>query len=276
MEGSGTHPERGGIVTKSIQLDGARVIAAMTPPTSKSAFNRGRLVLRASDGTIIRVRTYTNDGRAEGPTYSEEDLQELLEAGQITDLSKAGSIPATSGASLWVLRRNYPRRDRALSDLTMSGLLLHQVVADEEDARLCIVAEGRPDGAAMLDRWRDAFMNAAKEHADRGDWDHARLDAEVAQAVCRGLDADVLALLSLAYAKCGREKRASGILVMARRSRGPEFEARVVRVRTHFERTLTLHKPERVKPRHDLAAALQRFPMAVQDLGKPRSSRLAA
>lgn len=257
-------------MTASIELAGARVIAAMTPPTSKAPFNRGRPVLRASDGTIIRVRTYTSDDRAEGPTYSAEELQELIGAEQITDLTKAGPIPAASGASLWVLRRNLPRRDRALAELQMSGLLLHPALDGQDDAKLCVVAEGRPEGSAMLGRWRDEAMEAATIQAALGEWDRATTDAEVAQAVCRGLDPDVLGFLGLAYEKGGRSKRADGLLVMARRSRGKDFETQVIQAREHYRRILTSRRTAA------LAAALRRFFHPSQELGQPRSCRLVA
>lgn len=256
----------------SVRLEGARAVAAMTPPTSKSPFNRGGLILQASDGIIIRAQTYTSEELAEGTVLSTEDLRELIEAGQVIELPESPPIPAALGASLWILRHNLPRRDRALSALRMSGLLVHSPLNGPEDARLCVVAEGRAGGAELLDRWR----NEAMAHAIRGEWDRAELSAGVALAVGRGLDPDVLALLGLAHEHCGRNKRADGLLVMARRSRGKDFEAQVVRARERFQNTLTLSRPERAKPRHDLTTALQRFPTAVPDLGKPRSSRIAA
>lgn len=263
-------------MTASIRVEGAHVIAAMTPPTSKAPFNRGQLILRASDGTTIRARTYTSDGNVEGPLLSAEDLRELVETGQIIDLSTRGSIAAKPGASLWVLRRNLPGRDRALTELRMSELLLHEALDADDDAKLCIVAEGLARATELLDRWRNDAMEAAQSHAQRGEWEGARQEAEIAQALCRGLDAEVLALLGLAYVRCGREKRAAGLLIMARRSRGPEFEDRVVRARARFELTFTPSRPARALPRHDLAAALRRFPSAAKDLGKPRSCRLPA
>jgi hypothetical protein len=268
-------------VTASIQVEGARVVAAMTPPTSKAPFNRGRLFLQASDGTTIRVRTYTSDGRVEGPVVSAQDLRELIDTEQITDLSKGAPIHAKAGASLWVLRRNFPSRDRALNELRLSELLLVSPLDGEEDAKLCIVAEGLARATERLDRWRDDAMEAAKSHAKHGDWERARIDAELAQAVCRGLDANVLALLSLAYEKCGREKRASGLLVMARRSRGSDFEAWVVRDREHFERTLVSDiatpAPSATDPYPGLQAALRGLSAAVTEaLGMRQDCRLSS
>jgi hypothetical protein len=264
-------------VTASILLEGSRVVAAMTPPTSKAPFNRARLILRASDGTIVQAQAYTSDGHAEGPLLTTGDLRGLIEAGHATELPASASIPAVSGASLWVLRRGLPRRDRALADLRMSGLLVHPPLDGPENAKLCVVEEGRAEASAMLDRWRDEAMAAAKIHAERREWDVATIDAEIAQAVCRGLDPDVLALLGLVYEHCGRTERAAGLRDMARRSRGEDFEAQVVRAREHLEGILTPSRLAQALPRADLYAALrERFPIPAQSLGKSQSCRLAA
>lgn len=245
----------------------------MTPPISKAPFNRGRLILQASDGTIVHAQTYTTTGSAEGPILTEEELRRLIETEHATAIP---SMHAAPGALLWVLRPNLPRRDRALAELQMSGILVHSPIVGHEDSRLCVVDEGRMESLTLRDRWRDEAMAAAKLHAERGAWDRALLDAEIAYAVGRGLDSDVLGFLTLAYEKCGRTTGANGLLVMARRSRSKDFEAQVIQAREHFERTLTGSGSARARPRADLATALQRFLKAVQDLGKPRSCRLAA
>jgi hypothetical protein len=261
-------------MSTSVSIAGSQVVAAMTPPTSKAPFNRARLIVRAGDGTLVRAQTYTSDGRVEGPALTLEDLQGLVDAGHAVELS--ASISLVSGASLWVLRQGLPRRDRALQDLQLSGLLVHSPLIGLEDARLCVVKEGDPDAAAMLDRWRDEAMAAAKGHAQQGDWDLARIDVEIAQALCRGLDADVLALLSLAYERCDRAERAAGLLAMARRSRGSEFETQVIRALRHFEIALAVGRSTRNRRRPDLGAALrQRFPIAARELGKSPSARLS-
>lgn len=261
----------------SIPIEGSRVIAAMTPPTSKAPFNRGELILRATDGALVRARTYTSEGCAEGPALDMDDVQGLIQAGQATDLAALASIAAVSGASLWVLRGGLPRRDRALADLQMSGLLVHSPLVGQDDARLCIVKEGEAQASAMRDRWRDEAMVLAKGHAKSGEWDLAMTHAEIAQAVCRGLDPEVLGLLSLTCERCGRGERAAGLLVMARRSRGEEFEAQVMSAREHLRVALGTGRSARTQPHAGLHAALRgRFPRLAQSLGKPRSSRLAA
>lgn len=261
-------------MTTSIPVEGSQIIAAMTPPISKSPFNRGRLILRASDGTILYAQTYTSEGAAEGPLLTEEELRRLIETEHATEMPTA--IPTVSGALLWVLRPNLPRRDRALSELRTSEILVHSPMIGWEDSRLCVVDERRAESLTLRDRWRDEAMTAAKDQAERGDWHRATLEAEIAHAVCRGLDPDVLGLLSLGYERCGRTKRAEGLLVMARRSRSADFEAQVIRAREHFERTLSAIRPGRARPHHGLAAALRRIPSAAPAVGKSQSSRLAA
>ena len=264
----------------SVRLEGARAVAAMTPPVSKSPFNRGGLIIQARDGTIIRAQTYTSEELAEGTVLSTEDLRELVEAGQVIELPESPPIPAAPGASLWILRPNLPRRDRALADLRMSGLLVQSPLNGPEDSRLCVVAEGRPGGPELLDRWQNEAMAEAKAHAMRGEWDRAELSAGVALAVGRGLDPDVLALLGLSHEHCGRTKRADGLLVMARRSRGRDFEAQVVRARESFQKTLTSSTATPTQPPIDLftklQAALLGFPTTVTEaLGNRRGCRLS-
>jgi hypothetical protein len=261
----------------SVPVEGSRIIAAMTPPISKAPFNRGRLILRASDGTIVHAQTYTSDGRAEGPVLTEEELRRLIETEHATAIPVC--IPAIPGALLWVLRPNLPRRDRALAELQMSGILVHSPMVGQKDSRLCVVEERRAQSLALRDRWRDEAIAAAKVHAERGDWARAMVDAEIAHAVSRGLDPEVLGFLSLAYEKCGETAGANGLLVMARRSRGTDFEAQVVSAREHFQETLTSHATTPTQSATDLftrlQAALLGFPAAVTEtLGKRHGSRL--
>jgi hypothetical protein len=181
-----------------------------------------------------------------------------------------------SGASLWVLRHGLPRRDRALTDLQMSGVLVHPPLPGVDDAKLCVVDESQDKASTMLDRWRDEAMAGASVHAERGEWDLAMVDAEVAQAVGRGLDAEVIGLLSLAYERCDRTERAKGLLIMAHRSRGEEFEAQVVRVRERLQGISTPGRAPRARPRADMQSALrERFPGPARALGQQRSCRLA-
>ena len=263
-------------MTPSVPIEGSQIVAAMTPPTSKSAFNRGQPIIRASDGTVLQVHTYTSGNRAEGAVISEEDLQALVETGHATALPVP--IPAAPGAALWVLRQRLPLRDGAMSELRMSRLLIHSPLDGPGYSKLCMVDEGRPEASAMLDRWRDEAMTRARFHAERGEWDPAELHGEVANAVGRGLDPEVLGFLSLVYEHRGRTERAEGIIVMARRSRGEDFEAEAVRARERFRRTLsTAGQSARDRLLTYLhATLLERFPTLAADLGRSSSARLAS
>jgi hypothetical protein len=256
-------------MSASVPIEGSLVVGAMTPPTSKAPFNRAQLIVRAGDDTLVRVQTYTSEGCAEGPVLTAEELQGLIEAGHAIELSE--SIPLVSGALLWVLRPGLPRRDRALQDLRSSGVLVHSPLVGHDDAKLCIVNESEAGASALLDRWRDEAMTAARVHARRGEWDHARIDMEIAQAVSRGLDADVIAFLSFVYERCGRTERASGLLTMARRSRGEDFEAEVIVALRRFRGTRS--RP----PRSSMEAALQKcYSVAAQSLGSHPSRLVPA
>lgn len=206
----------------SVSIEGGLVIAAMTPPESKAPFNRAHLIVRGRDGALVRAQTYSSDALATGPRLSPEDLQGLVEAGHAIALPEPASLVA--GAGLWMLRHGLSRRDGALAELRAAGLLVHApILHGPNDAWLCLVNEGDARASALRDQWRDEAMRAATKHARDGEWREAEREAEIAQAVCRGLDPEVLAMLSLAHERCDRAKRAEGVLTMARRSRGDDF-----------------------------------------------------
>jgi hypothetical protein len=211
-------------VNTFVPIEGSSLVAAVTLPRSKAAFNRAHLIVRAPDGTLVQARAYGSD-KAMGPGLTDEEVRELVAAEQVLQLPLG--IPLESGAALWVLRHRFPRRDRALHELEVSGLLTHPPLDGPDDAWLCVVNEAAEDAARLRDRWRDEAQASAESHARHGDWPRAEHDAQVAHAVSRGLDAEILALLSLAHERCGRDVRARALSIVARRSRGEEFEAQV-------------------------------------------------
>src|SRR5690606_32095061 len=112
------------------------------------------------------------------------EKQSLLDVGQAVELS-SGLL--TSGAMLWVLRQNLPRRDRALDDLRASGSLLHMPEPGLDDAWLCVVDQSK--ASTLLDRWKGESVVAAKRHGMNKEWPLAELEARTAHAMSRGLDA---------------------------------------------------------------------------------------
>jgi hypothetical protein len=91
--------------------------------------------------------------------------------------------------------------------------------------------------------------------------------------VSRSLDAEILALLSLTHERCGRTKRAQGVLGMARRSRGEEFEAQVQDALRRLNTELDPSPAVSSTTREKLRAAL--MPKFAEYLG-PSTARLAA
>lgn len=258
----------------AIQIDGARAIAGMTPPRSKAAFNRAQLVVRGADGHIVQARTYTSDGHAAGPRLEVDELRGLLDSGHAIELGE--EIALASGAALWVLRRALPRRDRCLHDLSVGGLLVHQPMPGPDESWLCVVDESVQRATELRDRWRTEAMLEAKTHALDGDWARVEIEAEVAQQVARGLESEVLALLSLAHEHCGRRQRADGILAMARNSRGSEFADEVAAAVLRLRAELGVETPEPHTARSNLGALLaERFPHSVK-VGMPTTARLDA
>lgn len=222
----------------TVQLEGAHAIAAMTPSLSKAPFNRGGLILKASGGTIIRARTYIDREYVKGIVLSTEDLDSLVEAGHVIMMPEQASVPAVSGASLWILRRKFPKRNRALDELRFSGILVVPPLDGPDGAKLCVVVDRQAERPELLDRWRDRFMEEAMQDAKQGAWDLVDLNTSAAHAVAPDFDPKILALTILMYEQCGRGVRAAGFMNMVRRSRGDEFVAEVLRNRREFEMRL--------------------------------------
>lgn len=263
-------------MNESVEIDGAQVIAAMTPPESKAGFNRAQPVVRGVNGVVVQVRTYTSDGRVEGSRLSDEELRGLIAAGQAIELTQPSHL--RPGAAIWVLRRGLPRRDRALQDARCVGVLVHAPILGPDDSWLCVVDESSAQAGVLRDRWRDEAVAQAKQFARNGDWKRAETEAELAHQFARGLEPEVLALLSLAHEKCDRVKRAQGVLAMARNSRGADFASEVETalrgLRVEFGGDASDRK---TKLLHELLAAhFQRCPNVTRYLGEPRTARLDA
>lgn len=207
-------------MTASIPINRARIIGAVAQPRSKAAFSRGALIV-ASEDAIARVQRYDHAGDVHGPALSVEEVRGLIESGHAIEVP--GRLPLTAGGALWVLRRGFPRRDAALADVNASGCLMHDIMAGPDGAWLCLVDETGAAASALRDRWQGEAMAAARAHGREGRWSQAEAEAEAAFTVARALDPTVMAMLSLAHEKTGREQRARGLFEMARRSRGDAF-----------------------------------------------------
>jgi hypothetical protein len=259
----------------AVQIEGALAIVGMTPPRSKAAFNRAHLVVRGADARIVQARTYTSDGQAVGPRLDESELQGLLHTGHAIEIGEA--IPLVSGAALWVLRSGLPRRDRCLHDLSVGKLLVHPPIPGPDGSWLCVVDESVDRATELRDRWRTEAMREAKAHAANGDWARAETEAEIAQQVARGLESEVLALLSVAHEHTGRLQRAEGLLAMARNSRGSEFGAEVAAAVLRLRAELSIEHPAPHRERLELWALLaEHFPGPAKHLGIPMTARLDA
>lgn len=208
-------------MTASIPITHAHIVAALVQPTSKAAFSRGQLIVTNGDGLFVRAQTYDHEAHVQGPALTAEEVHGLIETAHAIALP--GSHPLAAGATLWMLRRGLPRRDAALKDINVAGILMHPMQPGPDDSWLCVIDERRPEAAALRDRWHDEATRAAKAHAREGRWLAAENDAEIAYTLARSLDPDTLALLSLTHEKTGREQRANGLFDMALRSRGEAF-----------------------------------------------------
>ena len=114
--------------------------------------------------------------------------------------------------------------------MAVGGIPLNEVLVGMDDARSCLVTENT-ESRELRGYWRDTAMVQARWCFERSYWDRMMAEAEQAQAVAPDLDSDVLALLSVAYERCGRPQRSEGLFAMARRSRGAEFETKLLNAR---------------------------------------------
>lgn len=220
---------------QTFSIQGATILGAMTSPHSKASFNQGGVVVR-SQGAIVQVLAYTSDGKVTGPVLSDAEWSQLVASEHALALPEP--VPLTAGTSLWVLRSRLSRRDQALKDLTASGVLLCELIHGEENAWLCLVDESREAASALRDRWRREAFGEAKRLARAELWPRAEHEVEIAFAVARSLDAEVLALMAIIYPRTGRGQRAAGILPMARNSRGEDFAVKVTEHRVRLEREI--------------------------------------
>ncbi|HLT37024.1 MAG TPA: hypothetical protein VK034_12085, partial [Enhygromyxa sp.] len=171
---------------------------------------------------------------------------------------------------------------RALQELRSAGVLVHPPISAPNDSWLSVVDESAAQAPVLRDRWRDEALARARQYACNGGWSRAEAEAELSHQFARGLEPEVLAMLSLAHEKCGRAKRASGLLTMARNSRGPDFvaevEAALQRLRAELVDSVdnTEQSTARFALRELLAARFQQCPNVTRHLGEPRTARLDA
>ncbi|MBL4684086.1 MAG: hypothetical protein JKY37_05825 [Nannocystaceae bacterium] len=255
-----------------LAIENAVIVAAVTPPRSKAAFNRGRVIVRGPDGKHVDVRTYTSTGAVEGPSLSKTDVEDLV-AGKHAIAWDETTLVA--GAALWVLRRNLPGRDRCLHQLQSKQCLLTTPRVGADDALLCMVDERSPTVATLRDQWHKEALTRAWHNTSQGELRQAELDAKAAFALSRGLDVKTLAVLSLAYEGNGREVRARGVIAMAENSRGSEFASLLERERTRLQQSrCALHIATTVVSTNSLREALlATSSRKFVDLG-PRTARL--
>lgn len=216
---------------------GAQILGAMTPPTSRAAFNRANLVVRGQSGTILSVQLYTCEDAVEGSAFRPDQWEALLASGHALALPEPVSL--VSGAALWVLRPTYSRRAAALNELRAGRALLRDYIAGNDNSWLCLVNEGTAYANTLRERWFHRAMKLAKSFALSARWSDVLAEAEIAFAIAPALDAEALALLSFAYERCGRSLRAEGTITMARGARGEDFAREVTQLRRSIENELS-------------------------------------
>jgi hypothetical protein len=224
-------------MTETYPIYGSHTVAAATPPTSKSPFNKGAPIVRVGE-TYVRVRSWHRgegdfETRVAGEVYSRNDFNALVGAGHF--LPFPTTRPAVADTMVWVLRPNHPRFEHATRDvLTASDSNLYdEFMPGPEDSRIFVVQ----GGSRLLLNWHYDAIGRAETRLVAGDLEQAEVEAFLAFATSPVLDPNMTGMLSAIYEAQRRQQRADGMLVMALRSRGPDFERKVIEARDIY-RTL--------------------------------------
>lgn len=198
---------------------GRWIVAAATPPTSRSPLNRGKPIIQVEADLFVRVRDWLEgpgdfETRVTGSPMTKAEFDGLVGAGHFLVLpSRRYPSP---GSEVWVLRPNHPYRTHALEALRYSGA---EPMDGPEDSKIVCVSNADD----VLDTWYLQAMEDVLTYAAVGDWSLAEVEANLALATSKTLRADVLGMLCAIYEKQGRVVRADGMYTMALRSRDQAF-----------------------------------------------------
>lgn len=204
------------------------IVAASTPPTSKSPFNKGAPIVMVDD-VYVRVEKWLEhpiEPRFSGTAYAPRDYEALVGAGHFLPLPTTKQL-AVADTMIWVLRPNHPRFEAATLDILKEGWHCNEFLPGPEGSRIFVVVGGRP----ILTSWYYLSIGKAEAHIAASNMEAAEMEAYLAFATSPTLDHNTIGMLAAIYEAQRRQQRADGMLVMSLRSRGPEFERKVIETR---------------------------------------------
>lgn len=198
------------------------IVAAATPPFGNSPFGRGRPIVKMDDDLFVRTGIVLL-GHLMGQSMTRMEYEVLVSAQHFTVLPTHCRLGRAN--DVWIFRKNFPRLEEALRS---SRNVSSEPMDLPDGGKALIITSGRE----VLIEWRMRAMQEARRHASQGDWNAAETEALVALAC--DMTSDVLGFLCVVYERQGRIIRSDGMMTMALRSRGREFEAEVIRMRDNY------------------------------------------
>lgn len=203
---------------------GRMTVAAATPPSSRSPFNRGKPIIKVEDDLYVRVRDWAEthrELRVTGQPMTAQEYETLTGAEHFMVLPTP--LAPLINSMVWVFRPNHPRRDAALAEIETDVFESSSVFDGPEDSKIVLVRGGED----LLVRWSIAAKFKALDLAEVGEWAAAELEANLAFATSLNMCTDHLGLMIVIYEHQRRITRAEGTMTMALRSRGAAFAAAV-------------------------------------------------
>lgn len=197
-------------------LGDSRVVGGMRAAQLQAPFARPRAVLSSTShpGEYLIASSYGEDGSVSGERVTARDWQELLDSEEALALRQPA--PTGSRPRLWLLRSNFPRRERALRQLHREpGAQLHDELHDQ--VHVVVVDEAR--ARQLLARWSKRAYIHAKKLASHDNWTRTLPHADLAWLTDLSADLDRVALYALALEHTGAPAEASGVLAFEANSR---------------------------------------------------------
>ncbi len=205
-----------------LEMEKFECIGGLRPLDGGSPFDSTGLIVRDRETPeiIARVTRYGDQNEAIGEPLTKDEWQALCVGGHAHELRQP--LPLRTGARMWLLSGSFEGRSVALGELRAAGVLLDDLVYDQRsDTYMVLVRE--LEANPLRDAWAEAAHKLAAEQARLGCWPRALSLAEQAWVLGRGAIPKHWALLALCYERVGRQKRADGMLQVARRSHGEQM-----------------------------------------------------
>ncbi len=220
-----------------LEIEKFECIGGMRPLDGGSPFDSASVIVRDREDPerIARVTSYLDQKEAIGEPLTADEWRALCVGGHAHELDQPVSLRA--GARIWLLSRSFDGRSAALADLRNAAVLMNELAHDpDSDTHVVLVRE--VEANRLRDGWAERAHGQAREHATLGCWPRALALAEQAWVLGRGALPKHWALLALCYERVGRQKRASGMFQVARRSHGEQMARDMTTWRDRFAEEL--------------------------------------